>query len=160
MGAQLLEFSLPPGLLQRGFWLYVWKIRGPNDEALCYVGMTGDVTGVAQSPFVRAHTHLDDNKNSNALRSRLREHDIDPRHCRELVFSAYGPIYDHEDSKNFDVNRKKVGALERALWDALQREGFKPVNRRPVFGDDYDLALFKEVRSAFARLFPIPTPSP
>jgi hypothetical protein len=58
MDAQLLEFSLPPGLLQRGFWLYAWKIRGPENELLYYVGMTGDVGGVAQSPFVRALQHL------------------------------------------------------------------------------------------------------
>jgi hypothetical protein len=54
MDAQLLKFSLPPTLLQRGFWLYASKIRGPNDKTLCYVGMTGDVNGVAQSPFARA----------------------------------------------------------------------------------------------------------
>jgi hypothetical protein len=109
MDAQLWKFSLPPSLLQRGFWLYVWKIRGPKDEALCYVGMTGDVTGVAQSPFVRASNHLGQNKNNNALRRRLSERGVNPERCTELSFSAYGPIYDSTDAKNFHENRRKVG---------------------------------------------------
>jgi len=160
MRARHREFLLPPALLKRGFWVYVWKISGPNDETLCYVGMTGDVTGIAQSPFVRASTHLGQNKKSNALRRRLCERGIDPEHCKELIFSAYGPIYDVTDAKNFQDNRRRVGALERALWDALNRDGFEPVNSRPAFADDYDLVLFKEIRSAFAHYFPYQKRSP
>ena len=47
--AKAWELSLRPQLLQRGFWIYAWKIVGPCDEQLCYVGMTGDSTRVAQS---------------------------------------------------------------------------------------------------------------
>jgi hypothetical protein len=153
MDAELWEFSLPPNLLQRGFWLYVWKIRGPNDEPLCYVGMTGDVTLVAQSPFNRAGAHLGLNKNNNALRRALRQRDISPERCTELCFLAYGPIYDSADTKNFKDNRRNVAALERALWDALKRDGFDPVNNRPKSRSDYDVAIFTKIRSAFARHF-------
>jgi hypothetical protein len=55
---KLYQVELPPEILARGFWLYLWKIAGPADERLCYVGMTGDVTGVAQSPFARAGGHF------------------------------------------------------------------------------------------------------
>ena len=37
MTAQAWELSLPPELLKRGFWIYVWKIIGPRDEHFCYV---------------------------------------------------------------------------------------------------------------------------
>jgi len=70
MDAELHQLNLPP--LSRGFWLYAWKIVGPNDEQFCYVGMTGDVTGVAQSPFVRASAHLGFNRNNNGIRWYLR----------------------------------------------------------------------------------------
>ena len=71
MNAQAWELSLPPRLLRRGFWIYAWKIIGPQDEPLCYVGMTGDVTRVAQSPFGRATSTLGNNKNANTLRRAL-----------------------------------------------------------------------------------------
>ena len=49
MGA-IYRMSLPAPMLQRGFWLYVWKIGLPDGSITHYVGMTGDarfsVTGV------------------------------------------------------------------------------------------------------------------
>jgi hypothetical protein len=51
--AKLYRIDLPPEILVRGFWLYAWKLVDPGNENFCYVGMTGDVTGVAQSPYQR-----------------------------------------------------------------------------------------------------------
>ncbi len=159
MDAQLLEFSLPTRLLHRGFCLYTWKILGPGDERLCYVGMTGDVTGVAQSPFVRAAQHLGENNKGNALRRYLLKRGIKPEDCKELIFSAYGPVYVYNpaDAVNFKDTWRKVGALERALWDALNRNGFDLVNARPASRSDYDAALdstlFLKIRSAFLGRF-------
>ncbi|MGO9238068.1 MAG: hypothetical protein ACLP4V_29740 [Methylocella sp.] len=162
MDAQLLEFSLPPRLLHRGFWLYAWNILGPKNERLCYVGMTGDVTGVAQSPFVRAHQHLGEKNLGNALRRCLRKRGIDPEDCKELIFSAYGPIDDYTPAPaaNYKDTWRKVGALERALWDALERDGFELVNNRPASRADYDAALSEKIRSAFMENFPARSPPP
>ena len=91
MVAKLYDVELPPEVLARGFWLYAWKIVGPGSERFCYVGMTGDVTGVAQSPFARAGAHFGFNKNSNAIRRHLNHHKIVPEECQSLKFLVYGP---------------------------------------------------------------------
>jgi hypothetical protein len=155
MTAQAWELSLPPQLLQRGFWIYVWKVVGPHDEQLCYVGMTGDVTRVAQSPFGRVTSTLGNNKNANTLRAALHARGVDPEHCKGLTLAAYGPLYDANDTENYMEHWHKVRALERALFDALKEEGFVPVNkRRPSGRPDYDANLFVAIRSAFASHFP------
>ena len=46
-------------LLERGFWLYVWRVRQESREVL-YVGRTGDSSSrFAASPFSRLSQHLD-----------------------------------------------------------------------------------------------------
>jgi hypothetical protein len=152
MRPKFFEFSLSPQLLDRGFWIYAWKIKGPNGQRLSYVGMTGDVTGVAQSPFARAGAHLGYNLRNNALRRRLSERGIDPNKCKELVLVAYGPIYS-TDEGTFEENRQKVGKLERALWETLKDHGFDPVNSRPAFGQDFEQRTFMKIRSAFTKRF-------
>jgi hypothetical protein len=51
--AKLHCFELPVALLDRGFWLYLWKIQeGHNTRPIFYVGMTGDTGSYsAQSPI-------------------------------------------------------------------------------------------------------------
>jgi len=159
--AHAWEFSLPPQLLQRGFWIYAWKIVGPRDEHLCYVGMTGDVTRVAQSPFGRATSTLGDNKNANTLRKTLEAKGIDPKRCKALTLAAYGPLYDADDSKHFMEHWHKVRSLERALFDALKDDGFEPINRRRPDGrPDYDPKMLDSIRAAFATHFPRPRLQP
>jgi hypothetical protein len=151
MDAKLWEFSLPPPLLRRGFWLYVWKIRGPKSEPLFYVGSTGDVTGVAQSPFVRASLHLRENPNNNALKRCLDKRGITPEGCKEFVFAAYGPLYDYDPNdkvKNRRDTLPKVRALEQALWDAFKSDGVDLVNPRPGASQKPDPALFKKILKA------------
>jgi len=119
MTAKLFEVELPPEILCRGFWLYAWNITGPQEERYCYVGMTGDASGLAQSPYVRAGAHLGFNKNNNALRRLLEARDVEPEKCKRMLFLAYGPIlpYSHEPKHpDFQESRKRVGALERQLW--------------------------------------------
>jgi hypothetical protein len=74
--------------VQRGFWIYARKIVGPRDERLCYVGMTGDVTRVAQSPFGRATLTLGNNKNANTLRKALEGRGVYPERCKVLTLAA------------------------------------------------------------------------
>ena len=46
-------------LLARGFWLYIWEIKGASSHHV-YVGRTGDTSSPhAQSPFKRVGQHLD-----------------------------------------------------------------------------------------------------
>lgn len=92
MSARLYQVDLPPKILSRGFWLYAWNIVGPRGERFCYVGMTGDVGGVAQSPYVRAGAHLGFNKNNNAIRRHLIGRGVEPERCQALEFLAYGPV--------------------------------------------------------------------
>jgi hypothetical protein len=146
------HFDLPPRILARGFWLYAWKIVGPQGEQYCYIGMTGDVTGVAQSPFARASSHLGFNENSNALRKHLRLRNVSPESCKSISFIAYGPIlpYVHSQPRHpdFDVSRKRVGALERKLWTEAKAQNTM-LNGEPSFDAEFDEALWQGVRDAF-----------
>ena len=52
-----LKFS--GALIERGFWLYIWRVTCKNDYVL-YVGRTGDSSSkYAASPFNRLGQHLD-----------------------------------------------------------------------------------------------------
>lgn len=109
-------------VLARGFWLYVWDIRGPSLRWL-YVGRTGDNSSPnAQSPFKRIGQHLDANLNAkgNALGRQLYHKGIDPLSCTfEMV--AIGPIFPEQDTmEQHKPIRDQVAALERALADFLQ----------------------------------------
>ena len=155
MAAQAWELLLPPQLLQRGFWIYAWKIVGPRDEQLCYVGMTGDVTRAAQSPFGRATSTLGFNKYANTLRKALEIRGVDPERCKALTLAAYGPLYNTDDAEHYMEHWHKVRALERALFDALRDDGFEPINKqRPHGRPDYDADLFDAIRAAFVVHFP------
>jgi hypothetical protein len=154
MDAKLYQVNLPPEILSRGFWLYAWNIVGPGGELFSYVGMTGDVTGVAQSPFVRAGTHLGFNKNSNAIRRLLCGKGIEPEHCKSAALLVYGPVlpywHTHPPHPDFEASRKRVGALERQLWTAAKAAHNTLLNKCPVFPEVFDEPLWEGVRAAFA----------
>jgi len=58
--AQVTHLKLPPELLERGFWIYIWQIRLPTGCTVHYVGMTGDTGSYrAQSPFRESRTISD-----------------------------------------------------------------------------------------------------
>ena len=42
MTTEMHHLSVPPSILRRGFWLYVWRIGLPSGGDVHYVGMTGD----------------------------------------------------------------------------------------------------------------------
>jgi hypothetical protein len=151
MSAALYEVNLPPQILVRGFWLYAWKIVGQTGQRFCYVGMTGDISGVAQSPYARAGAHLGSNPNSNALRQHLARQGIEPERCKTLTFLAYGPVipYQPKPHADFEPRRKRVGALERKLWTAAAVNNTM-LNGRPQFSEAFDASLWEKVRAAFA----------
>src|SRR5215210_6860569 len=120
-------------VLARGFWLYVWDIRGPSFKRL-YVGRTGDTSSPnAQSPFKRICQHLDPSPNAkgNALGKQLSRAGIDPLECKfEMV--AIGPIFPEQDT--MDQHKPicdQVAALERALADFLRQQGYAVPGSHP-----------------------------
>lgn len=156
MTATLQEVRFNGGILQRGFWLYVWEITQPEGGALYYVGRTGDSSSTnAQSPFNRMGQHLGCARNSNMLRRHLGEHGVEPERCIYRLV-ALGPLEQEskaESRDEHDDRRDRIAAMEQALAGALTSAGCQVMNRvvsrKPVDG-----ARFAEVRAAFAHAFP------
>lgn len=150
------EIHFGGGILQRGFWLYVWEVTGEGHTPLYYVGRTGDSSSTnAQSPFNRMGQHLGFAKNSNMLRRHLEVNGTDPESCVFRLI-ALGPIEQEARTpgrRAHDQRRDVVAAMEKALAELLASAGLKVMNtvksRKPL-----DEARFAQVRAAFARVFP------
>jgi hypothetical protein len=151
--AQLHQVDFPPEVMARGFWLYVWKILAPPNKRLCYVGMTGDTGGSAQSPFIRAAGHFGTNENLNMIKRYLASHGLEPESCENFTYLVYGPIfpYQHPTPRNetYDESRRRVCALERRLWTAAKADGYTMINGCPD-GGEFDQSLWDGIRAAFA----------
>jgi hypothetical protein len=148
-----MEFS--GKLLKRGFWLYVWEIRGDETHHL-YVGRTGDSSSPnASSPFRRIGQHLDTRLNAkgNALGKQLKKARIEAEACT-FKMTAIGPIFDEQDTMpEHRPLRDKTGALERALAEELRRRGYE------ILGDHQsrvavDTVLFDQLMIALKDSFP------
>jgi hypothetical protein len=141
-------------LLQRGFWLYVWKVTTPEQAHLYYVGRTGDSSSSnAQSPFNRMGQHLGFNDKSNVLRRQLVSKGVAPESC-SFALVTHGPILAESKGEAQHRNRRDtVAALEKGLADAMSDVGYEVMNtvhcRKPI-----DAELFAEVHAAFAAHFP------
>lgn len=154
MSAKTRELWFVGGLLERGFWLYVWEITTPEKRTLYYVGRTGDSSSFnAQSPFNRMGQHLGFRKESNAIRRQLETNGLKPEKC-SFRLVAHGPIL--EEGKTAEEHRprmEKMAAMEKALAEAMCAAGYSVLNqvkcRKPL-----DQELFAEVRQAFAEKFP------
>lgn len=158
MKAGYHEIAISPAIFARGFWLYAWLIIGPRGRKFCYIGMTGDVTGVAQSPFARAGSHFGSNKTANQIRRYLKDdHNLEPEACRSFKFMVYGPIrpYQHNvtERQEFELSRQMVGAIERKLFEEAKKVGYVMLNRKcPDFADNCDDRLWRGAQQAFALL--------
>ena len=94
MGIAIQTLSFPGTLVQRGFWLYVWRVTPPNGPELLYVGRTGDSSSPnATAPYTRMGQHLGYRENQNALRAHLERRGVTPEDCISFVLAAFGPIY-------------------------------------------------------------------
>jgi hypothetical protein len=92
MSAKMHELTFDGGLLERGFWLYVWEITTPEQKTCYYVGRTGDSSSFnAQSVFNRMGQHLGSRVQSNTLRRHLKNKVIDPQEC-SFRLVAYAPV--------------------------------------------------------------------
>jgi hypothetical protein len=98
------QMSFDGGVLQRGFWIYVWRITNSSREWL-YVGRTGDSSSkYASSPFSRIGQHLDfrTKAKGNAMARQLKQVGIDPLDSKfEMI--AVGPIFDEQS--DFDSHK-------------------------------------------------------
>ncbi len=151
----LHQIALPPSLLKKGFWIYIWRIRRLEHPPAFYVGMTGDAGSFsAQSPLNRFSAHLGTNERSNALRRYLAAKGIEVQDCQGLDFAAYGPIGDVPTERSaYRVARTKIAALEKRLWQEIQEAGMDMLNRCPTCKTRHDHTTFAAMRAAFAPFF-------
>ncbi|MBI4030784.1 MAG: hypothetical protein HY370_03845 [Proteobacteria bacterium] len=152
MKVHSLQFS--GSILERGFWLYVYRIVQDSRCAL-YVGRTGDSSShYASSPFNRLGQHLDMRKASaNMLKRNLEKNGFDLLECKfELI--AVGPIYEEQNTlKDHRRYRDIVAPLETALAGYLEKKGYKILGSH---GRDkpFDRNLFKRIVDEVGHLFP------
>ncbi|NMH60319.1 hypothetical protein [Alteromonas ponticola] len=93
-------------VLERGFWLYVWKICYESNSYF-YVGRTGDSSSPnAASPFNRIGQHLDFRMNAkgSSMAKRLKQAGIDPVRS-EFEMIALGPFF--EEQSDFEAHKPK-----------------------------------------------------
>ena len=113
-------------LLNRGFWLYCWKVSDGKCEVL-YVGRTGDSSSInAASPFSRVSRHLDTRESAkgNSLYRQLKRKGMEPSMCSYLM-SAYGPVFEEtKDRAAYKGFRDRMAALEKELAHALKGAGY------------------------------------
>jgi hypothetical protein len=152
VSARTHELSFGGGLLERGFWLYVWEISAPG-ETIYYVGRTGDSSsGNAQSPFNRMGQHLGFREESNALRRQLKAKGIQPEQC-SFRLVANGPILGEGTNAEEHRARRDTVAMEKALADEMCAAGYDVLNsvscRKPL-----DEELFAQVLKVFGEMFP------
>lgn len=161
--ASLHRLTLPGPMLQRGFWLYVWRVQTPNGERL-YVGRTGDSSSPhATAPYTRMGQHLGFSKAANSLRRLLTEAGVEPETCDQFDLISYGPIFPEIGMTKEQIRadqmllhmpvRDKMAALEKRLRDALVAAGY-PVLNVVHSKKQYDAAEWEAVRNAFTEHFP------
>jgi hypothetical protein len=106
--------------------------------------------------------HLGDNTNQNALRKHLKKMDLEPEDCERFDLVCYGPLFSEINEPGMDRNglmerhlpiRNIVGALEKALADALSQSGYKVLNT-VKWPHNLDLSLWRSVKTAFSLDFP------
>ena len=146
--------TLPGAMIQRGFWLYVWRIASPDGELL-YVGRTGDSSSSnAAAPFSRMGQHLGSNERQNMVRRHLERRGVAPEACTSFELIAHGPIFEEaQDWETHKERRDVVAALEKALADGLRLSGYEVLNEVKD-RHDLDARLWSVVREAFAAHFP------
>jgi len=154
MSTRTHELAFKGDLLERGFWLYVWEITTQQRGNFYYIGRTGDSSSFnAQSPFNRMGQHLGSKSRSNALRRKLEANSIEPERCNFRLV-AHGPIFEEAKMpEEYRLRRDKIGAMEKALADAMCASGYQVLNTVSC-KVRLDEVAFAEVRGAFGQYFP------
>jgi hypothetical protein len=154
MPARTHTLTMSGPMLERGFWLYVWRLTSPHAVHL-YVGRTGDSSSPhAQSPIVRMGQHLGHQPNQNALRRNMESNGISPEHCSLMELVTHGAIFPEADGMDAHrVHRDKISALEKKLADSLTDAGYNVLNEVKS-RKELDPELWRDVRAAFGEHFP------
>lgn len=132
------SFEFSGQILRRGFWIYVWKITGPDGTKRHYVGRTGDSSSLfAASPFVRVGRHLDSRENakSNSLHKCLVKAGLDPKACA-FAMHAVGPLFPEQTTpEEHRRHRDVLACIEAELAGRLGSTVFG-THQRPRRCDD------------------------
>jgi hypothetical protein len=146
--------TVPGAMLERGFWLYVWRVETPKGQYL-YVGRTGDSSSAhATPPYQRMGQHLGHQKTQNMLRTHLENKCIKPEECKTFQLIAHGPLF--PEAPDYEAHKKPrniVAALEKSLADSLKESGYEVLNTVKC-RFSLDQKLWIAVRAAFAKYFP------
>jgi hypothetical protein len=154
MNPKIHELTFDGGMLERGFWLYIWEITAPDNSMHYYIGRTGDNSSPnAQSPFNRMGQHLGFNKLQNMLRQHLENHGIATNKCSFRLVS-FGPILKEAVSPDeHSEPRNIIAALEKALAESMNKAGYDVLNTVKS-RKHLDKVLWIKVRKSFAIRFP------
>ncbi len=153
---EMVSLTMPPALLARGFWIYVWRIVLADGGTVHYVGMTGDTGSYkAGSPLKRVADHLGFNSRSNPLRQYLERKGCPPERCKEMELMAFGPIGEvPEDKKLYRRERGKIAALEKALCGAMRAAKYEVLHDDPRCNFKYEPGRWQELKAACMEKFP------
>jgi hypothetical protein len=148
------RLSFSGAILERGFWLYAWRITCGSQVAF-YVGRTGDSSSrFAASPFSRLGQHLDVRPKAaaNMLLRHVRKLGFEPLNCNfELV--AFGPLFSEQSTLELHrSHRDRIAPLEGALAKLLVSRGFRVVGAHGTKGTP-EPALLHAVQEAFNAEF-------
>ncbi len=151
---RLHRTSFSGAILERGFWLYAWRISN-GTRKFFYVGRTGDSSSqFAASPFSRLGQHLDirANAKANTLLKHVRAQDCDPLKC-EYELIAFGPLFPEQPS--MELHRKfrdRTALLETSLAQLLLSRGLHVVGVHGAPGSP-DPVLQAEIERVFVAEF-------
>ncbi len=148
--------SFDGALLNRGFWLYVWDIRGPKGRFM-YVGRTGDGSSPnASSPFRRIGQHLDfsENAKGNTMARQLKGVGVKPEECL-FEMTAIGPLFPEQSKWDKHIPyRDRTAGLEKAIAVTLNGRGYTVLGSHSS-QSELDMKLFPEVLEILDRKFPL-----
>jgi len=146
------QISFQGGLLERGFWLYIWRIEYKG-RVCYYVGRTGDSSSrYAASPFSRLSQHLDvrNSASANMLLRNIRAAGFNPLECF-FEMTAFGPIFPEQHT--LDQHRQfrdRIAPLESALAEYLRQRGLEVIGKHPSPGS-VDQKIFSEVLTSVGK---------
>ena len=133
MPAETHTIDIPIPIIQYGYFLYVWKSLPHRADLILYVGRTGDdVYTAANPPVVRIGQHLGRGPAASLINN-LVQRRVKVRESAQLRIIIHGPIFQPPQG-NPDAHDARVTpmkALERALREALQHNGYTVVGTHP-----------------------------
>ncbi|MFH5880880.1 hypothetical protein [Liberiplasma polymorphum] len=147
------EFNFNGVLLNKGFWIYCYKITTRENQLFYYIGRTGDNKEFqVGSPLKRLFAHFGDNKNSNALKTNMIKNDLSLEDC-DYHFYAFGPYFGFPNTKEEHIHsRDYVSTIEKLLAEKLKESGFNVLGthqmRNPFKMDN----IFNEINRIFAKI--------